>query len=283
MKKNKNPNEERNSRVASYMISIGVHLLLFILFGLFLTVEAGGSQRGGASMAIASPIDVVMVDSSSSVTTKPVIKPVEEPKKPQVKPTPPVTTPPSPTDVITDRVQPVEQTQRVEKPKDKQPEPTVSDKSENESEDESQTQNPQKPSNENVKSGEANTSGKGSDLPRDTTGKGETDHPGVVPSSGPFPDGSFGGLKNVPECKKDDADNNDLTFKYNIVFSEGDTLPSIEFLSSTTEKISTSTIQQTMRILLESFNPDKIQKVPGRTFKGQMVCQCGYEPRCDLR
>lgn len=283
MKKNKNPNEERNSRIASYLISIGVHLLLFILFGLFLTVEAGGSQRGGASMAIASPIDVVMVDSSASVSTKPAVKPVEEPKEPQVKPTPPVTTPPSPEDVITDRVEPVEQPPRVEKPKDKQPEPTISDKSENESEDESQNQNQQKPSIENVNSGDANSSGAGSDLPIDTRGKGKTDHPGVVPSSGPFPDGSFGGLKNVPECKKDDADNNELKFTYNLIYSEGDTLPSIEFLSSTTEKISTSTIQHTMRILQESFNPDKIQKVPGRTLKGQMVCQCGFEPRCDLR
>lgn len=280
MKKTKNPNEERNARAASYLISVGVHLLLLILLGLLVTVEHGGSQRGGASLAMASTIDVMIAEAAEAETTsRPQVRPTP-PQEDRTRPNPPVVEHPTEDDVITNTVTQEERKPPVEKNQQVNPDASVDTPVETPDTDREVRPTPPNQIDSEARRADVDSSGSGSNLPNNTSGTGKTDHEGEVPSYGSLSKGLFGGLKNVPECKKDDADNNELTFVYDIEYDESSPLPTIQFLSSTTDRINSATIQQTMRILLSSFNPDEAKLTSGKILKGQIECRCGWEPKC---
>jgi len=286
-KKQKNPNSERNTWVASYLISFTVHILLFLLLALLLAGRFGGSQRGGMTGGPA-PIDIVVLESVSTqearAETQPVTpraqpekkqpekkapEPEKQPEKTEIEP---VKVPEPDRIVVPDEAPPeeVEPSTPQELPEETEPDETAAESSEPASRPET--------SERETDIAEVESSGEGGDTPVDTEGAGRAAHEGTSPGYGPFPDGSFG-LGGVPDCKKNDANNESLVFKFIVEYEMGQSMPTLKPVPPPNVQYNYDTIRSTMIKIKESFNPSVLEG-PNNLYRSEIYCRCGSKPEC---
>lgn len=284
MKNQENPNSERNSRIASYLISVAVHLLLLLL--LMILISAGGGSQEGGRTADFGAIDVMVAEAQAAQGIpegKPKTEPII-PEQPQPEKQP----------------EPEQPQQAIEKipPQRINPEDVPIPASDNKpvkpavkpNQPETHEQSPEQPkgtpegtqTGETPSSSEVRTTGEGGDKALNTKGTGRTDHEGTGTGVGPLPNGSFGLMDRVPECKKNDADNDSLIFAYEVTYKPGDDKPNIA-LKQVTAAFDSGTVQMTMRILKESFDPSVIPPGENKTYLSYVICYCGSNPHCELK
>ena len=284
MKKTKNPNSDRNTDLASYLISVAVHLLLLILL-MILSSPGGGSREGGRTADFGA-IDVMVAEAQAAqgvpqgiTETERIIpeqpqpekQPEQEQPQPDIEKIPPQQI--RPEDVVTPATEekPVKPTVKPRQP-DTQERIPAQPKGTPQGEESAET----------ASSSEVRTTGEGGDKALNTKGSGKTDHDGTGTGIGPLPYGSFGAMDRVPECKKNDADNDNLIFAYEVNYRPGDGKPNIA-LKQVSSAFDSGTVQMTMRILKESFDPSVIPPGENKTYMSYVICYCGSNPRCELK
>jgi len=275
MKKKKT--DERKTKAASYAASLLLHLALLLIIGLLFS-RPGGAIQGGALSEGLLPIGVVKVTSPVDGAKTPVaasddISPDRD-AAPVVREAPdrapvrdrtqsPVVLPDKPRDErLRDREPQVSKTQ---------PRATGSETGRDSSARTGAVA-------DRAEDG-ATSAGAGGDRPIDTVGDGRNDRMGVGPGVGPFPQGSFG-LARVPDCKKDDADNDRLYFTYEVTYADGEL--KVVFDDQPKTRFDINTIEMTRRIIEMDFNRNAVASAPGKTFKTKIGCRCGAFPKCEL-
>ncbi|MFA6449314.1 MAG: hypothetical protein WCX65_07605 [bacterium] len=255
---------ERESTVMSYVASVLLHaLLLLIILALF--GKAGGAASGGSESGKILPIGVVSAPGLPASETS-VAQPAETIEKP-------------PENVPTESPVKIK-----EKPEEKKPEkkPSQLDKIKPRAIDGegTNTKNPDKQGAESHGKGgvEANNNvGEGAG----GSGKGEGNQTGDGDGAGifPFPIGIFNlspGL--VPDCKKNDADNDNLKFKYAVTYGKKSLTVIFANSSSAADP---STIAQTRRVIEMNFASGALDE--NKKYEGSIECRCGAYPKCTLK
>lgn len=262
--------DEQKRTAAAYLLSLLFHALLFLLFGL-LFGGGGGVASGGIEGSNLVPIGVVRnpgepaqgrkvpVSTSSSRTTESSI---------------------DNRNVVTSEDSPVVVKDKKDKKERNEQEQVVKTKPR------ALSQRTEQPG-EGPKSG-AQTPGQGggtggsggNERSADNglgDGSGNSSSAGVGTGTGPFPFGVFN-LDSVPDCKKDDADNDSLKFSYDVTYKGGDF--QVVF-SGGTVQADPATIEQTRRMIMRDFSPEKLND-NNKIYKGAIRCRCGSDPKCWL-
>jgi len=99
---------------------------------------------------------------------------------------------------------------------------------------------------------------------------------GIGSGTGPFPATTFD-KSVVPTCSKDDEDNQ-VSFKYDLSYSKSEGLKVI--YAGGDPSTSTGAIAETLRNIEQGFSSDGLDT--DRVYKGEVRCQCGISPKCDL-
>jgi hypothetical protein len=254
---------ERESTAGAYVMSVFLHaLLLLIIMALF--GQAGGSQAGGSESGRILPIGVVAApglpassaaaETAETTQAPPENAPTESPVK--IKATP------------------------EEKKPEKKPSEVKTIKPRTIEGAGTNTQNPEKEGVESHGTGgtEANNN---NGMGGGGSGKGSGNRVGDGGGSGisPFPRGIFNLSPSlVPDCKKNDADNDSLTFRYDVAYDNKSL--SVVFVSASASA-DPSTIAQTRRVIEINFVSGSLEE--GKNYKGFIDCKCGAYPRCDLK
>jgi hypothetical protein len=257
---------ERESTALSYLASVLLHALLLLII-LMLFGKAGGSAAGGSESGRILPIGLVNAPGMPASQAASEIAPPETVEAP-------------PENVPTESPVKIKAEPEKKKP-EKKPRVTETLKPRVIEGAGTNVKNPEKQNASETHGRGGAEASNNTDEGGGGAGKGEGNGVGDGGGSGisPFPRGIFNlSPALVPDCKKNDADNDNLKFRYDVTFSKKSL--SVIF-SNSSLPADPSTIAQTRRVIEMNFASGALED--NKNYVGSIECRCGAYPKCTLK